>query len=99
MNTKRLTDQQLENLPVLINRVKKCNEAQVSFGITIDTPEGWSCTVGASYGRMCDSINAAQNDIGTEEAIINTAIETATLSLKMAEMYLKVQADRINDGF
>lgn len=94
----RLTDQQLEHKDTLLELVERENIRQIAkHGLQERTPFEWMTFLAEEVGELAQAIsNHAYRDDGALEIkakylakdVVDEAIQTATLALKIAEMYL-----------
>jgi NTP pyrophosphatase (non-canonical NTP hydrolase) len=83
-----ITDMQLSNHKELTALVRTENERQVSkWGIQTRTPAEWLMYTTEELGELAEAIAEHQYRGGSTADVVKEAIQVATLSLKIAEMY------------
>lgn len=92
-----IKDLQLESLDDLMNMVLIENLYQIEkHGIQDKHPSMWVMWTGEEFGELCNAIT--ENRIFPEkvpfENVVKEAIQLATLSLKIAEMYQNKISER-----
>jgi len=84
----KYTDLKLNNDKWLIEEFKKENKRQLSkFGIKSVSAYEWMSYLIEEVGELAQAINDYGFGKGNKENIIKEAIQTATLALKIAEMF------------
>jgi len=92
MNNKKelLTDLQFKNLGTLFNKCVIEHENQINkWGIQTHTVFEWLAYATEELGELSNAISEYYYRDGKKSDIVNEAIQTATLCLKIAEMHLK----------
>lgn len=83
-----LTDQLFENYRDLIKDVWREHKYQVDkWGIQTHTPFEWLTYTTEELGELAMAISEHAYRDGDIDGVINEAVQVATLSLKIAEMY------------
>ena len=83
-----MIDQCLKGWTVLENLVLKENILQLDkWGIQVHEPAEWLMFATEELGETADAISEWQYRGGSAENVVKEAIQTATLMLKIAEMY------------
>lgn len=89
----------LKDLDKLIQLIKAENKHQIEkWGIQNHTIFEWLTFITEELGELANAISEEKFRNGSKEDVVNEAIQTATLSLKIAEMYLqklKVKNEKI----
>lgn len=89
MKTRVLKDKQFIMLEQLVSYLKYENKFQVTkWGVQKHTPFEWLTYTTEELGELAKSISEYEYRDGSISDIVKEAIQTATLSLKIAEMYL-----------
>ena len=84
------TDQMLINSTLLMELVGAENMRQVKkWGIQTLTPFEWLTFTTEELGELAEAISKQQYRNGTVNAVIQEAIQVATLALKIADMYIE----------
>jgi len=84
----KITDKQLKNIDWLINKIKVENDKQLDkWGIQTRTPFEWLTYTTEELGELAQAISEHYYRGGSAENVIKEAIQTATLCLKIVEMY------------
>lgn len=77
--------------------VREENARQVAkWGIQDKSPFEWLALATEEHGEMAQAINEFVNNRGLQSAVVNEAIQTATLCLKIAEMFIMNEVKAIN---
>jgi len=85
---KVITDQELRTLPILTKYVQKENERQLQkWGVQTRTPFEYMTYLTEEVGELAQAISEYVYRRESKNAIIDEAIQVATLALKIAEMY------------
>lgn len=88
MDEKLLTDLGLKNIDALKVFLKEENTSQLNkWGIQTRTPSEWLMFLGEEFGELCKAVAEHQFRDGNKWEVFSEAIQVATLSLKIAEMY------------
>ena len=83
------TDRCLTNLQILIDKVGLENNRQLlKWGIQTREPAEWLMYTTEELGEVAKAISENYYRDGSREGVVKEAIQTATLCLKIAEMYL-----------
>lgn len=91
---RKITDKEFKNLPKLVEMLEDENKHQLNkWGVQNRTPAEWLMFLGEEYGELCEAIAEFEYRTGTAADIVKEAIHTATLALKIAEMY-----NSLNEG-
>ena len=86
-----LTDRKLIN-PQLYNLVGSENDRQLSkWGTQTHTPFEWLTYTTEELGELANAISEHYYRGGNSQEVVKEAIQTATLALKIAEMYLSLE--------
>lgn len=86
-----LTDKGLFN-SILPRLVAEESHRQISkWGVQTHTPFEWLTFTTEELGELAEAISEHYYRGGSKEAVIKEAIQTATLALKIAEMYLALK--------
>lgn len=84
-----LTDRGFIGLEELILKVKEESDKQIKkWGIQSRSPFEWLTYTTEELGELAEAISEKYYRNGSYDEVIKEAIQTATLSLKIAEMYL-----------
>lgn len=84
-----ITDLQLEKIEELKEMVVLEGILQVQkWGVQTRTPAEWLMYLGEEQGELCEAIAEFEYRGAPKENVIKEAIQTATLVLKIAEMYM-----------
>ena len=84
----KLTDQKLISLNELVSMVSIENGRQLDkWGIQTRTPFEWMTYITEEVGELAKAVSEEYYRDGKLNHIIDEAIQLATLSLKLAEMY------------
>lgn len=85
-----LTDKCFNNFVELMDLLQHENDNQISkWGIQTHTSFEWLTYTIEELGELAKAISEHEYRNGTKEQIIKEAIQTATFSLKIAEMYME----------
>lgn len=88
--TELLTDKCFKNFDILCTLVMTEHHNQIyKWGIQTHTPFEWLTYTTEELGELAKAISEYEYREGNKEDIIKEAIQTATLSLKIAEMYME----------
>ena len=80
--------------PKLFEMVKEENVRQIiKWGIQDHDPFEWLAYTIEELGELSNSISEWRYRTGPRSDIVKEAIQTATLSLKIAEMFIDLQED------
>lgn len=96
-----MKDKCLYGLVGLIKDIKTEHKAQINkWGVQDHEPSEWLMFLTEEVGELAEAIADWQFRDGHEQNVIDEAIQTATLSLKIAEMF-KCEKDRrfVNDYY
>lgn len=86
---REITDRAFTDFEALMKMVSEENIRQIEKrNIQACTPEEWIMYLGEEYGELCKAISDHESLRGSAGDVIKEAIQTATLALKIAEMYL-----------
>ena len=86
----KIKDQEFSNINELILMLQAENEHQLrKWGIQTHAPSEWLMFLGEEYGELCQAVLEHQFADGNKLAVVEEAIQTATLALKIAEMYME----------
>jgi NTP pyrophosphatase (non-canonical NTP hydrolase) len=86
---REITDMQLCFWDELSKAILKENDRQLwKWGTQKRTPPEWLMYLGEEYGELCEAVAEFEYRKGLQKNIVKEAIQTATLALKIAEMYL-----------
>ena len=89
---RKLTDKCFKHIQLLIAKVIHEHKNQVDkWGIQIHTPFEWLTYTTEELGELANAISEYEYRDGSKQEIVKEAIQTATLSLKIAEMYLYME--------
>lgn len=89
MKQKMLTDKCFKYIQRLYAMIKTENINQINkWGVQVHTPFEWLTYTTEELGELAKAISEYEYRNGTKKQIIKEAIQTATLSLKIAEMYM-----------
>lgn len=84
-----MKDRQLKNLQSLIEKVKEENKNQISkWDIQDRTRFEWFIYLAEEVGELAEAISEEHYREGCPDDVVEEAIQVATLSLKIAEMYM-----------
>jgi len=84
-----ITDQKFENFETIIKFVKSESEHQLrKWGVQERTPAEWLMFLGEEFGELCEAVAEYEYRNGTQSEVLKEAAQTATLALKILEMYL-----------
>lgn len=79
----------LKNLNKLMKLIEIENKEQIrKWGIQDHTPFEWLTFTTEELGELANAISEEYYRMGSIKDVIDESIQTATLSLKIAEMYL-----------
>lgn len=85
----QLTDKKLSNYGTLHNLVMDENQNQLNkWGIQTHTPFEWLTYATEELGELAEAISECEYNNKPKGKVVKEAIQTATLCLKIAEMYL-----------
>jgi len=85
---KEYIDRELKNDNWIINNVRIESENQVrKWGVQIHTAFEWLTYTTEELGELAEAISEYEYRDGTKEQVIKEAIQVATLTLKIAEMF------------
>lgn len=91
MENRILTDKQLKNIGSFMALIQDENLNQISkWGVQSHTPFEWLTYTTEELGELANAISEYEYRDGYRKDIIKEAIQTATLCLKIAEMYSKL---------
>lgn len=86
-----LTDKKLVN-PQLYNLVGRENDRQLNkWGVQTHTPFEWLTYTTEELGELANAISEHYYRGGLSSNVVKEAIQTATLALKIAEMYMELE--------
>jgi hypothetical protein len=86
---REINDKCFAGLPYLIEKMRAENVRQLDkWGVQTRTPAEWILYLGEEYGELCQAVSEAEYRGGPWSAVLKEAIQTATLALKIAEMYM-----------
>ncbi len=89
MRNTQLTDLCLTHLPELVDLILDEHEHQIKkWGVQTRTPWEWLGYTTEELGELARAISDHEYNNGKEMFVIKEAIQTATLCLKVAEMYI-----------
>ena len=84
-----LKDRCFRHFDKLTRKLLKENQNQIdTWGIQIHTPFEWLTYTTEELGELAKAISEHEYRTGSRRDVVNEAIQTATLSLKIAEMYM-----------
>ena len=87
-----LTDRCLQDKTYLIHLIEAENLKQLKkWGVQERTPFEWLTYTTEELGELANAINEHHYRQGSTQDVVKEAIQTATLSLKIAEMYLALE--------
>jgi NTP pyrophosphatase (non-canonical NTP hydrolase) len=87
---KQITDKAFDKWPQLVKLVHQENINQLNkWGIQTHTTFEWLTYTTEELGELAKAISEHYYRGGSKEAVVKEAIQTATLALKIAEMYLE----------
>lgn len=82
-------DRKLEKMSDLYSLILTENARQISkWGVQKHTIHKWMTIVSEEHGELAKAIQDFERDVSTADDIVKEAIQTATLCLKIAEMFL-----------
>ena len=85
---KEYIDRGLEDECWMIKKIQNESANQiVKWGIQVHTAFEWLAYITEELGELAKAISEYEYRNGTKEEVVNEAIQTATLALKIAEMY------------
>ena len=85
-----MKDLGLKNIDTLVNLVKCESQDQIEkWGVQDSHPLEWLAFLSEEFGEISKAINESVYREGSSTAVVSEAIQVATLSLKIAEMYMK----------
>jgi NTP pyrophosphatase (non-canonical NTP hydrolase) len=92
----KLTDKQFDNLSTIVLLCMEENTRQLNkWGIQTRTPFEWLTYTTEELGELANAISEHYYRGGTAEEVVKEAIQTATLVLKIAEMYSSITEQSI----
>ena len=92
MRNTQLTDQCLTKLPKLVDLVLEKHEYQIKkWGVRTCTSFEWGQHLCGATRILSETILEHRHRDGSTCAVVDEAIQTATLCLKIAEMYLDLE--------
>ena len=84
-----MIDQLLLNISLLEKDVMREHKKQIDkWGVQDVSPFEWMCFLTEEVGELAQAISECEYRGGKEEDVYKEAIQVASLSLKIAEMYL-----------
>ncbi len=87
-----MKDECFKNLDEIIELVKEENYNQIrKWGIQNHSIFEWLTYTTEEIGELAQALSEYHYRNGTLDSVIKEAIQTATLSLKIAEMFLKIK--------
>jgi len=97
---KEYTDLMLDNMDYLVRKVYAENSRQlIKWGVQERTAFEWLTYLAEEVGEVAKAISEHEYRDGYAEEVINEAIQVATLSLKIAEMFKEASKDHVgSDG-
>ena len=85
----KLTDRQFVSFYILQEQIYLEHLRQMKkWGVQSHTPSEWLMFITEELGELSQAISEYEYRHGSIEKVIREAIQTATLSLKVAEMYM-----------
>ena len=85
---RHITDMKLENLTDLLHLIEGENVYQLEkWGVQAKTPAEWMLYATEELGELAQAVGDFEYGRNNKERIVHEAIQTATLVLKIAEMY------------
>lgn len=90
---RQITDRGLKALPTLVSLIQvECARQIEKWGIQDKTPFEWVTYTTEELGELAEAVTNFEYGRGRKRHVVAEAIETATLCLKIAEMYLEEEA-------
>ena len=86
---RKIKDRCLANGKKLFDMVLNEHSRQLTkWGVQKVTPAEWIMYLGEEYGELCEAVGEYEYRNAKKDDVVKEAIQTATLALKIAEMYL-----------
>lgn len=83
------TDKCFANDPILFDLLQRENKKQIrKWGIQVHSGFEWLTYTTEELGELAQAISEFEYRDGSRENVVKEAIQTATLALKIAEMYM-----------
>jgi len=94
-----MKDECLHLFPALMDDIKEENSRQIKkWGIQDHEPAEWLMFLTEEVGELSEAISEWQFRNGHERNVFNEAIQTATLAIKIAEMFRIEENKRLVAG-
>ena len=90
----------LSLLSVMIDDLREENKLQIQkWGVQDHEASEWMMFLTEEIGELAQAISEWQYRNGHERNVFNEAIQSATLALKIAEMFKKEESERLIDDY